>query len=135
MAATPKEPQIINETLPTELVHETVLTDIDALVKGTQSAIGPKTGEYMKKTWERIDCYWTVLEKAHVQHGWLDDQDNKQKAELLSRLIGRRDDSHITVRFIYQAAIDHLKRKPESLHGRAVKHAIIMKIEHQAHAA
>jgi hypothetical protein len=105
--------------LTPELDHEAVLMDVDALAKGASSAPAPKSGEYMKKAWERIDHYWDMMEKAIVQLGWSDDQSNKQKVELLSRLAGRRDDAYITARFIYQAAIDYLKRKPEPLRQRA----------------
>jgi hypothetical protein len=78
----------------------------------------------MKKAWERIDHYWTVLEKAHVQLGWSNDGDNKEKAELMRRLIENRDKARISARFIYQAAIDHLKRKPEPTRGRTLNSVV-----------
>jgi hypothetical protein len=129
MVRTPKEPPITNKppTAKSEheaVLHEAVLRDVDALAKGAQSAPGPKSGEYMKKAWERIDHYWTVLEKAHVQLGWSNDGDNKEKAELMRRLIENRDKARISARFIYQAAIDHLKRKPEPTRGRTLNSVV-----------
>ena len=123
MVRTPKEPPIttsppVAESDHEAVLHEDVLRDVDAFAEEAQSAPGLKSGVCMKKTWERIDRYWTALEKAHVHLGWPNDGDNKEKAELLRRLTERRDDAHITVRYIYQAAIDHLKRKPEPTRGR-----------------
>jgi hypothetical protein len=129
MVRTPKEPPITNKPLIVksdheDVLHEAVLRDVDAFAEEAQSAPGLKSGVCMKKTWERIDRYWTALEKAHVQLEWPNDRDNKEKAELLRRLTERRDDAHITVRYIYQAAIDHLKRKPEPTRDRTLNSAV-----------
>jgi len=123
MVRTPKEPPIttsppVAESDHEAVLHEDVLRDVDAFAEEAQSAPGLKSGVCMKKTWERIDRYWTALEKAHVQLGWPNDGDNKEKAELMRRLIENRDKARISARFIYQAAIDHLNRKPEPNRGQ-----------------
>jgi hypothetical protein len=124
MVKTPKESPITNKPLVAKLDHDAVLTDIDALAEQAQSVSGPKTGAYMKKTWERIDRYWTMLEQEPTEFGWSNDRVKEDKAELLRRLTERRDDAHITFRYIYQAAIDQLKRKPEPQRGPSPKSVI-----------
>ena len=123
MVRTPKEPPITNRPPVAKsdheaVLHEAVLRDVEAFAEEAQSAPGLKSGECMKKTWERIDRYWIALEKAHVQLEWPNDGDNKEKTELMRRLIENRDKARISARFIYQAAIDHLKRKPEPTRGQ-----------------
>jgi hypothetical protein len=120
MVRTPKDSPITNKPLVVKLDHDAVLTDVDALAEQAQGAPGLKSGECMKKTWERIDRYWTMLEKEPAEFGWSNDRVKDDKAELLRRLTVHRDDARITVRFIYQAAIDHLKRKPEPPRERPV---------------
>jgi hypothetical protein len=129
MVRTPKEPPITNRPPVAKsdheaVLHEAVLRDVDAFAEEAQSAPGLKSGDCMKKTWERIDRYWTALEKAHVQLEWPNDGDNKEKAELMRRLIENRDKARISARFIYQAAIDHLKRKPAPTRGRTPNSAV-----------
>src|ERR1700689_2858828 len=95
MVRTPKKPPITNRPPVAKsdheaVLHEAVLRDVDALAEEAQSAPGLKSGECMKKAWERIDRYWTMLERAHVQLGWPNDGDNKEKVELMRRLIDRK---------------------------------------------
>ena len=115
----------MDETPKTELDrdHDAVLKDIGDLAQKAQAAPAtetrtgnPITGECIRKAWERIDRYWAALTapgKARKQLGWSKDQADKDKAELLRRLTGCREDARITARSIYQAAIGHLKEKPE----------------------
>ena len=129
MVRTPKEPPITNRPPVAKsdheaVLHEDVLRDVEAFAEEAQSAPGLKSGVCMKKTWERIDRYWTALEQEPTKLEWSNDRAKEDKAELLRRLTERRDDAHITVRYIYQAAIDHLKRKPEPTRERTFKSSV-----------
>jgi hypothetical protein len=118
MVKTPKEPPITNKPLVVKLGHDVALTDINTLAELAQSAPGLKSGECMKKTWERIDRYWSMLEQEPTELSWSNERVKEDKAELLRRLIENRDNARISARFIYQAAIDHLKRKSELPRGQ-----------------
>lgn len=62
--------------------------------------------------------YWSMLEQEPTELGWSNDRVKEDKTELLRRLIENRDNARISARFIYQAAIDHLKRKSDLPRGQ-----------------